>query len=301
MIDVLLIALFGLAADFLEDVGPPNAVVDLRGGAVLIPADVARRLTGADVVILGEVHDNPLHHRRQAYLLTAIDPEGVAFEMVPEALEAQLQDLSADEMRDALDWDNSGWPDWSLYSPLFKSAAYLLERDEAFRLAGGGVSREDIQTAMAEGAAAAWQREPDAGLGDPLPEEERAAMKEEMIDAHCGHLPADMADGMIEAQRLRDARFALATLRARGSVWGGEGISVLITGNGHARLDRGVPRYLQRLAPGLKILTLGQIEKPPGGWGDIDVNALPYDVVWFSEAAEREDPCEAFFNRGSGG
>ncbi|MGB3455497.1 MAG: ChaN family lipoprotein, partial [Litorimonas sp.] len=40
-------------------------------------------LEGADIVILGETHDNAEHHRLQAEIIEAISPDAVVFEMVP--------------------------------------------------------------------------------------------------------------------------------------------------------------------------------------------------------------------------
>lgn len=256
-----------------------------------IPADqFAERLRRADLVILGEVHDNSTHHARQAWAVAAAAPRGLAFEMVPEASEEGIavfraQGGAAGEIGPAIGWDRLGWPDWPLYRPIFEAApdAYV---------AGGGVARADLRRAFAEGAAAAHGEGAEAaGLAEPLPEAQQQAAEAEMVASHCGQLSAERAAPMVEAQRLRDARFAAALMRAHRE---GGGPSVLITGNGHARTDRGVPFYLVRLAPRLDVVSLGQLEigaEPPG------IASLPYDFVWFSEAAEREDPCAGFTPR----
>ena len=77
-----------------------------------------------------------------------------------------------------------------------------------------------------------------------------------------------------------------------------EGRAALVTGNGHARTDRGVPLYLARQAPGLRVVALGQIEVRDGATSLADYaenGLLPFDYVWFSErVADRPDPCEGF-------
>jgi SAM-dependent methyltransferase len=78
-----------------------------------------------------------------------------------------------------------------------------------------------------------------------------------MIAAHCNMLPREAAGGMVEAQRLRDARFAAAAFRAFAA--GGGQRAVLITGNGHARTDRGVPAYLKRVAPEVRVVSVGML------------------------------------------
>lgn len=270
--------------------GPGGTIVEVSTGAVMTPAELAGRLAAADVAVLGEVHDNADHHARQAWLIEALDPAGVAFEMVPDAREGAVAGLGADAVAEALDWETTGWPDWAIYRPVFVAA-------EGRRIAGGGVARDELRASMKEGAAAYWTGDGDPGLDEPLDEELRVALEAEMMEAHCNALPAEMMPGMIESQRLRDARFAAAALRA-----GAGERAVLITGNGHARTDRGVPVYLARLAPEATVLALGQIELAPGVTPEPALaEGAPYDFVWFSGTAEREDPCAVFEKRGKSG
>ena len=96
---------------------------------------------------------------------------------------------------------------------------------------------------------------------------------------------------MVEAQRLRDAALADAVLRARNAT-GGKSV-VLITGNGHARRDRAVPFYLKGYD--LDIVTVAMRESVPG---EVDAQSYladqPYDFIWITPPAAREDPCKAF-------
>jgi uncharacterized iron-regulated protein len=119
-------------------------------------------------------------------------------------------------------------------------------------------------------------------------------MEAEMIASHCDRLPAEMAAGMVESQRLRDARFAHALRRAAAA---GGGRAALITGNGHARTDRGVPAALAAAEPGARVVALGQVEVREGATAFADyggAEGLPYDYVWFSVRKDRGDPCAAF-------
>ena len=264
---------------------PPGTILDAQGRELSETALVAK-LAGADIVVLGEVHDNKLHHARQARLVAALAPAGLAFEMVPEASEEGVQVFlteggSPDEIGPAIGWERMGWPDWDAYAPIFEAApgAYI---------AGGGVARRQVRRALQIGAAAAYGAGAGKiGLTQPLAPALRAAVEDEMIAAHCDMLPREMATSMVEAQRLRDARFAEAVLRAR--VRGG-GKAVLITGNGHARSDRGVPAYLGTVAPDLTVRSVGMVEAADGSIQ----GPLPFDYVWISPPAKRDDPCEGF-------
>mgnify|MGYP006311152977 CR=1 FL=1 len=123
------------------------------------------------------------------------------------------------------------------------------------------------------------------GLDQPLPEARQTRRERLQMEAHCGALPPDLLPGMVAAQRLRDAQLARVTLQARGDTGGPV---VVITGNGHARTDWGVPAMLAKAAPGLSVAALGQIEA--GG----TPSEAPFDIVETTPAIDRPDPCAAF-------
>ncbi len=105
----------------------PGAVIG-PGGAVLSEADLVVALGQAQIVVLGEVHDNPVHHARQARLVRQLRPQGIAFEMVPGASEEGIQVFLAQggargKIGPAIGWGRMGWPDWDLYAPVFEAAA----------------------------------------------------------------------------------------------------------------------------------------------------------------------------------
>ena len=249
---------------------------------------LARRLAGADIAILGEIHDNAEQHRAQAWLIGRIRPAGIAFEMIPrESEDAVAAHLAAGgapgEIGPAIGWDESGWPDWELYRPLFEAW-----RPEIYT--GGGLPREVLREATRSGAAALAPDPRFAPLLAETPDAEtRAALEDEMIAAHCDRLPRDAAAAMVGMQRLRDASLAAAALRAHEA----GGPTVLVTGNGHARTDRGVPAWLREVAPELDVLSVGLLETDPEGQTLADYDK-PYDYVWFTAPAERADPCADF-------
>jgi uncharacterized iron-regulated protein len=109
---------------------------DLRNGRTVTPTALVERLAAADFVLLGERHDNADHHRLQAWIadrLVAQDRAyALAFEMIDRDQSAKLDAYLATAPRDAAElgaaigWNESGWPDWSLYQPI---AAAALSRD----------------------------------------------------------------------------------------------------------------------------------------------------------------------------
>ena len=81
--------------------------------------------SGAEVVILGEIHDNPAHHANQAAAVAAMQPTAIVFEMLtPEQAAWVTPENRGDAaaLGEALGWDGSGWPDFSMYHPIFTAA-----------------------------------------------------------------------------------------------------------------------------------------------------------------------------------
>ncbi|KUJ73720.1 hypothetical protein AVO45_14115 [Ruegeria marisrubri] len=249
----------------------------------LIPDDILNQMTAADVVILGEVHDNPQHHRVQTEAVKAIKPSAVVWEMVTEEGAQRLAQKAAtnpEELARILRWAESGWPPLSMYYPVFQASDAPVY--------GAMVPRAAAQHAMEAGPAAAMGADAALyGLTIPLPPEEQAAREADQLAAHCDAIPQDLLPKLVAAQRLRDAVLTRAIRQALADTGGPV---VVITGNGHARKDRGIPTFLSRLEPGLRIFVLGQSED-----GAISGE---YDAVLDSPAVEREDPCEAFRKQG---
>ena len=63
------------------------------------------------------------------------------------------------------------------------------------------------------------------------------------------------------------------------------GKAVFIVGAGHARKDYGIPWYLERLKPGVKVYSIGMNET------GAETEPQVFDQVITTEAAKREDPC----------
>jgi uncharacterized iron-regulated protein len=256
------------------------ALICLPANADMIDADQIDNLPYADVVFLGEVHDNPAHHDTQARAIAALAPSALVFEMLTqEQAERVPSTLPAkSELRDLLEWENSGWPDFTMYYPLFAAAPKA-------HVYGAGLPRAAARAAMTQppdsifpGDAARF------GLTFPLPKAQQTLREELQAHAHCGALPADLLPGMVFIQRLRDAMLAEAALRAYAQHGGPV---IVITGTGHARTDWGAPFLLAQAAPDLQLLSVGQFEIVPQ-------SAPPYDFWIVTDPHPRTDPCEMF-------
>lgn len=248
-----------------------------------IAVEALDMLPAEDVVLLGEIHDNPHHHRAQARAIASLQPAAVVFEMLtPEQADLVTPDALADlaTLGTVLGWEESGWPDFALYEPIFAALG------EA-RVFGAALPRGEVRAAFSDGAAEVFG--PGAamfGLDQPLPEVQQAAREELQFFSHCEAMPRGMMGGMVEAQRLRDAAFA-RTIMGANKITGGP--VAVIMGSGHTRIDWGVPAVLRVAAPDLRVLSIGLLEAAPAAG-----QAPPYDLWLITEPAEREDPCAAF-------
>jgi uncharacterized iron-regulated protein len=273
-------------------------IVDVARGRRLSEAELVARVQTAGIVLVGEIHDNPDHHRLQARLLQAFvathPTASVVFEMLnrdqQQAVDASLaaHPGDADALGKAVAWESSGWPPWSMYRPVFEAA---LGAHTAILAAG--IDRSEAMRIARDGAAAF---EPALvhlfGLDTPLPPDEQAAVRREMNEAHCGLLPESMLDAMVLVQRARDA---LMAERLRKGTEGGRG-ALLIAGAGHVRRDRGVPAELVR-AYGARPLAIGLVPvqdtdtTPESYAAGFDATGLPFDFVWFTPRTEDMDHC----------
>lgn len=247
--------------------------------SILFGLPLAAGQFDADVVVLGEFHDNPHHHIRQADIVADLQPKALVFEMLTQVQAgAHVPGADATTLETAFGWMDSGWPDFAMYNPIFAAAP------EA-QVFGAAVPRDAARAAMSEGVVAAFGDRADAfGLDSPLDPAEQDAREALQMTAHCDALPAEMLPGMVDIQRLRDAELARVAMQAF-EITGGP--VVVITGNGHARRDWGMPVYLTHAAPEVAIVTLGQGEDDTPLQGQFDVTETTAGV-------DRPDPCLAF-------
>lgn len=269
---------------------------------------VQKAVRTADFVLLGEKHDNADHHRLQAWLLEDRLEQGpaipVAFEMIATDKNSRLEEYIRDHPGDAsglghaLDWEKSGWPDWSIYLPVFQAAmtasAPLIAASQPRSL-----FRRMIKSGVAAVLGADSYRR--LGLDQKFSPAIAAEKRREIIDGHCNMLPGSMVDPMVRVQTVKDAYMAdiLIGIEAK---YGGIG-AVLIAGNGHVRNDYGVPWHLTRAthgkSPGKSIVTVGLIEvaadlTDPEDYAARFGGRLPFDFLWFTPRVDNEDPCARF-------
>ena len=78
---------------------------------------LSQPLSAQDIVVLGEVHDNPEAHQGQARVVLEMAPTAVVFEMLTDT---QAQRANAERSRINDIWNEGNWPHYSLYAPILK-------------------------------------------------------------------------------------------------------------------------------------------------------------------------------------
>jgi uncharacterized iron-regulated protein len=239
------------------------------------PQALSRAMEGRRIVVLGEVHDNAAQHALRLAALERLAAAGarpaLAFEQFDREWQADIDRARRERPRDA-DYviaQGKGAPSWrwELYRPFVQ---FALDRD--LPIVAANLSRSAaMKIAMDPGAAA-----------PPVPAAVMRAHEAAIAKGHCDLLPAEALPGMAGAQIARDRALA-AAIRPHAAT----GV-VLLTGNGHARTDIGVPLWLtpdERKAS----VAIGLLERDDEPDGEAPAH---FDAFAFTARAARPDPCE---------
>ncbi len=278
-------------------------------------ASLQKRMVAQDYIFLGETHDNARHHQLQAQFIHHLSSKNkslsVAFEMLNKNQQtiidhftahyyannssnntikttAEITDIFARE----INWQQSGWPEWSYYRPIF----YQTLQAQA-QIIAANLSLKQIRQLIKKGRQTLnddYQQLLDKYHYDKITE---ARLLQEVQAAHCNMLPESMLSPMLMAQQVRDLAMMRAIQPSEQSL---HSQTLLIAGSGHTRTDYGIPFYLNQEYPLLKKSSIAFIEvsddKPLVSdyaqvWGETN-KQLPFDYVWFTHRAERKDPCK---------
>jgi uncharacterized iron-regulated protein len=271
-----------------------NNVIDVSSFQVLDEKELENRLGSAKVILIGEKHDHPSHHRIQAQLIARLADqpiEGIWFEHFDRTQKKDLKSFdhangTPEKLRQIIDWDNSGWPDWNLYEPLFIEVLNLKKP-----LYASNLDRAAVASVMKVGYEIVFNLDKvdKLKLNQGLPNGLNEKLSDLIDKTHCHRMPDSLKQKMVRAQRAKDAYMALS-LGAPSQ----NSVKVFIAGNGHIRNDWGVPHYLQSLGYQKKdILSIGILE---GQWDESlkQKDAYPYDIVFFTKVHDDRDPCEVY-------
>ncbi|MGM0412008.1 MAG: ChaN family lipoprotein [Pseudomonadota bacterium] len=270
---------------------------DVEAGEFIDFPTLVDRLADHDHILVGEQHDHPGHHRLQGRLVQALADRGQRRALVAEMFDAEdeaaLEGLRNQPPREvgavarAVTWDGSGWPDFSLYEPLF--AATL---EAGWPLHAGNPDRPTTMDVHRDGfAALGADIRARLALEEEPPGDVMEALRGEVREAHCDHGTADLFRRQARVQFLRDAWMA-RRLQASAT---GDG-TLLVAGTGHVRPDHAVPFHLQRQGADGSAVTLQLRPTPEAGMGAAEAAAdgPPANFIAFTRRRGPTDPCAAY-------
>jgi uncharacterized iron-regulated protein len=249
---------------------------------------LARELARRPVVLLGEVHDNIAQHAVRAAAMRRLLAGGarpaIAFEQFDREQQAAIDRARsetppagrtlAEHVIEQGRPARSSW-DWALYRPFVELA---LEHD--LPIVAANLSRAEAMRVAFEGFGAVFDEATRQRHAlDALPPALLAAHERAVDDGHCNRMPVESLPALARAQIARDVMLAEA-IRPHF----GRGV-VLLTGNGHARTDIGIPYFVGETERA-KVLAIGLLESDTAAnW------AQRFDVAFGTPVQPREDPC----------
>ena len=252
------------------------------------------RLRGDAIVLLGEVHDNPVMQRLRLEVLRRAFEAGWRPAIAMEQFDREQQvDIERARMERPLDADYlidkaarqhgksmNGW-NWEYYRPYVALALQY-----GVPLLAANLSRHDAQKIIELGYSAVFDDSMEHRLGLDRQRPALQSVQENEIDVgHCHALPRELLPAMARAQLARDAVMA-GVLREHGA----QGV-VLLAGDGHARRDMGVPMWFDPTMLA-RVFAVGFLER-----GDPAPPASAFDAVVITDAAPRPDPCATLRHR----
>lgn len=250
-------------------------IVNLTTGRQLTPQMLVAELAAVPLVLLGEKHDNPDHHRLQLWLLQALEGRreqgSLVLEMLTDTQQPHVDNVrqrlatggKVEQLPQALEW-NPGW-DWQHYGPVLEYAIR-----QPWQLRAGNLDRDALMSI--------YRNPPELPPGPAGQQQVQAELAEIILDAHCGKLPEQQIPAMVAVQQQRDLRMMKALLDAPQP-------GLLIAGSYHVRKDLGVPLHLQEELPEQEYQVLIFLEAGQA------VTPAMADYVWYTPATEEKDYC----------
>ncbi|SNB69177.1 Uncharacterised protein [Kingella negevensis] len=234
---------------------PTGTIYQTATGQTLTPVQLAEQLKQADIVLIGEEHDNPQHHATQQWLLehTNRHTGSTILEMLAPEQQQPINEVQTwfhqggksgmRSLAGKINW-NMTW-DWSQYQNVMRT---LLTQTPA--IVSGSPSRSELaanQNFAPQGKFASQAKV-------------QTALSQIISNHHGG-------GNMVAMQQYKDFRMAQALLQSPKPAW-------LIAGNIHASKQLGVPLFLQDagFSGSLKVLLLSS--------KDNEIDKQHADYIW---------------------
>ena len=218
-------------------------------------AEVCGALGDADVVFLGERHNDATAHALQLELMAVADmtashenrPLVLAMEMIETDVQTVLDEYLADVVREK-DWLAAGRP-WANYEPDYKPLVEFAKSHGAHVVGTNAPGRYVSLVSRRGGTAVLDSLSASAKAWLPplpiAPPSDALAAKFTALMGGMSHGSGPSVEGMLAGQNLRDVSMATRTAQALE----GNALVIHVNGSFHSENGLGIPEHLARLAP----------------------------------------------------
>ena len=255
-----LLAVVATALPALSQTEPDTVgvAVSTSGGPSSLSA-IVEAASRADVLFLGELHDDSLAHVAQLHLLRALldgdRPVVLALEMVETDVQPVLDEYLSGLIRER-DWLAAGRP-WSNYDDAYRPLVEHARQSGAPVVATNApgryvslVSRRGVLGVLdsLSATARAWMPP------EIAPPSDAVSVKFMDLMGGMAHGAGPSVEGMLAAQNLRDATMAWRIADALAAHPGA--LVVHLNGSFHSEGGLGIPEHLSRWAPAARALVV---------------------------------------------
>jgi len=281
-------------------------------------ADMHSLIATADVVYLGEIHDNPWHHELQLEIVRRLVESGarpaIGFEFFDTGQTGDLisftqpvahEDSSSRSsskakrlLRRRLGWGKQRDDEWAAYSPIIDYA-----RHNRLAIFGtdlpAGIRRRITRTGIAQLSPVERRLIVDTGFHNDA---YRKLMHKTFTQSHCGWNDPKLLDNLYQVWLARNDSMATAITDMLTSTTNRP--VVMIVGTGHTRYNMGIYERIASLMPSAHQVNIGfkpvqDATKPLVDYFETEsvddsVFSPIHDFIWFTAAVKKDDPCAQF-------
>ncbi|MBF0380195.1 MAG: ChaN family lipoprotein [Magnetococcales bacterium] len=222
-------------------------VINLFRQKIITQEQLYDQLSEKRVVLVGETHNDPNHHKVQLKIIQGIykhnNNMAIGLEMIPRHLQSQLDrwvadELSREDFLKAVDWDQTWGFDSDLYMPILRFA-----RDNNIHLVAMNIKREVVKQVRLKGLDGVADN-----IKDELPKiapasDKYKTMLREVFESHPMMSKMGKFENFVDAQQVWDGVMATQI-----NHWLGEnpyGLLVGLAGSGHISYGNGIPHQLK--------------------------------------------------------
>ena len=281
-------------------------------------SEIHQLIASADVVYLGEIHDNPWHHELQLEVLRRLVETGaqpaIGFEFFNTGQTSDLMSFTApvthssnsvkssakaeQRLRSRLGWGKQRDDEWAAYFPIIDYA-----RQNNLAVFGtdlpAGIRRRITRMGISELSPIERRLIVDTGFSNDA---YRTLMQKSFVQSHCGWNDPKLLDNLYQTWLARNDSMATAITDMLAATT--DRPVVMIVGAGHTTYNMGIYERVATLMPSVRQVNIAfkpiqDASKPLTDYFQTEevectVFSPVHEYLWFTQAIKRDDPCEKF-------